>query len=282
MTKPLQRRVLLVGVVVAMFCALSACSGSDPKPMNYVALGDSFVAGGGITTTSTVCLRSDHNYPALLAKELAGNSFVDRSCGGATNDSVMNGTVMSNGVTLPAQIDSVRADTDLVTIGIGGNDSAATARLFVSCLIPSSSSPQKCRSTLASISKQFVTTRRNIAHTLEKIKARAPHARVILVGYLRILPDFGTCPAIPVTAEELRLAAAAEADLDNTLRLAAADADVLFLPMRSPSVGHDACAGENAWVNGITAARGDGVFLHPRAAGMRAVAKAIHARVTAN
>jgi hypothetical protein len=40
------------------------------------------------------------------------------------------------------------------------------------------------------------------------------------------------------------------------------------------SAAHDACH-DGAWVNGLTGTPGDGAFLHPRAAGMRAVATAL-------
>jgi hypothetical protein len=53
--------------------------------------------------------------------------------------------------------------------------------------------------------------------------------------------------------------------------------------MSALSKGHDACAGANAWTNGITPdALGEGASLHPRPSGMKAVATAVEGDVTAS
>lgn len=281
MTMPGSRR-LFAAVITAAAIVLSACGGPAPDPgITYVALGDSFVAGGGITTTSTACQRSNHNYPALLAKDLDVGSFVDVSCGGATTTDVLEPSTPSGNKEVPAQLNALDAGTDLVTIGIGGNDSGLTAKLAYGCFFAPINAAAACRSALTAVPALLTTTGRNVADTLEAVKARAPKARVLLVGYLRILPASGRCPAIPVNPEELKLAATVEADLDNTLKAAAQDAGVDFVSLRSLSAGHDACAGESAWVNGITAAKGDGILLHPRASGMKAVAKELRSYVRA-
>ncbi len=257
---------------------------STPAPktdFKYVALGDSFVAGGGIATTTTACQRSNRNYPALLAKDLNADSFVDVSCGGATTKDVLESSTPPGQQKVAAQLNAVDADTDLVTIGIGGNDSGLTAKLVYGCFFARSSAPAACRSTLTTVPALLTTTERNVAKTLKSVKARAPKARVLLVGYLRILPGTGRCPEIPVNPDELKMAATVEADLDSTLKTAAQDAGADFVSLRSMSTGHDACAGESAWVNGVTAAKGDGILLHPRASGMEAVAKKLRSYVRA-
>lgn len=266
---------MLAGLAAAAML-LTGCSGpSTEKHRAYVALGDSYVAGGGIPTTTTACLRSDHDYPALLAKELGVLSLIDVSCGGATTTAVLDGYAPPGGVPLPPQIDSVGKNTDLVTIGIGGNDSEVVSKLFLGCLLPPGNTPQACQSAAAVVPGLLTKTKSSIVETLRQIKARAPRARVLLVGYLRILPDSGTCAAIPIAAPEIRLGAGIEAEIEATLRSAAKDSDVPFVSVRGVSTGHDACAGAKAWVNGIFPARNDGAFLHPRGAGMRAVADAV-------
>lgn len=274
--RSLRRRVLPVLVAIVAVSVVGACGESAPEVgLKYVALGDSYVAGGGIATTTTECLRSDHDYPALLAAELQAAKFVDVSCGGATTKSVLHGTVQGSGSKLAPQIGAVTSDTDLITIGIGGNDSGVTPTLFTSCLIPPANTPVACRAAVAAIPVALATTGRSIVSTLREIKARAPKAQVVLVGYLRILPDSGTCTAIPIGSAEIPLVAKIETELEESLRLAANDAEVTFISVRTISTGHDACSGENAWVNGVTPAPGDGALLHPRAAGMRAVANEV-------
>ncbi|MCW2838931.1 MAG: GDSL-like Lipase/Acylhydrolase [Aeromicrobium sp.] len=88
---------------------------------SYVALGDSYVSGPGIdepVATAGYCLRSTRNYPALLAADLAIDDVTDVSCGGATTAGVLAPSTVQQ-LPVPAQLDAVAPDSDLVTIGIG-------------------------------------------------------------------------------------------------------------------------------------------------------------------
>ena len=49
--------------------------------------------------------------------------------------------------------------------------------------------------------------------------------------------------------------------------------------MYARSKGHDVCSGEAAWVNGLNPPDGDGLTLHPNAAGERAMADAVMANL---
>ena len=62
--------------------AVTACE----PPDNYVALGDSYTAGPLITPQDPAipgCIRSDANYPNLVAPDLGLPAFRDVSCSGA-------------------------------------------------------------------------------------------------------------------------------------------------------------------------------------------------------
>jgi lysophospholipase L1-like esterase len=112
----------------------SSAAPEAPVVRSYVAIGDSFTAGPGLADLrdgTAFCLRSDHNWPSLLARGLDPESFVDVSCAGAsTHDVLHNGT--GPGGALP-QIDAVKPDADLVTVGIGGNDGNRFASLISAC-----------------------------------------------------------------------------------------------------------------------------------------------------
>src|SRR5215212_4550423 len=102
----------------------SAPSGdASPAYAHYVALGDSYSAGPLIPTTDLAggCARSDHNYPSLVAQRLGVREFTDATCSGATTRDLAAEQHPFEGSTIPPQLTSVTADTDLVTIGIGGN-----------------------------------------------------------------------------------------------------------------------------------------------------------------
>ncbi len=235
----------------------------------YVAIGDSYTAGPGIDPIdpgSGLCQRSALNFPSLLAEQL-NKSVVDVSCSGATTSAATQGATGLGG-TLDPQVDALTKDTDLVTVEIGGNDGGLFATLLQSC----SQGAVACRQYVQGQAPAVLTTTTDsVVRTLRAVSNRAPKATVVLVGYLRLSPAQGTCPALGIDAQAQDTVRAAETALDDALQAAAGRADVPFVSMREASVGHDACAGAKAWTNGATT-DGDGIVFHPRPAGMRAVA----------
>jgi lysophospholipase L1-like esterase len=299
------RRLLTVVALLGVL-ATSACGGgSDPKPAakpsatatpvvtptptahpirgvsSYVALGDSYTSGPAIATQehgAGLCFRSDHNYPSLLAHDLAITSFKDVSCAGATTTNVLK-SVRSPADAL-AQVAAVKPSTSLVTVGIGGNDSGLFGTLFQTCAQTANTSRDVCRPYISSKLPQILAhTQQAVARTLTAVTARAPHARVVLVGYLRLTPTTKGCSTFPVSTTDLAVVASAESQLDAAMSRAAKDAGAEYVSMRAASLGHDACAGAKAWTNGASAPTDDGFPLHPNAAGMRAVAATIRARL---
>src|SRR5689334_12789382 len=115
MKKFLSALALLVAVLA---CALPASAGAAP---NYVALGDSYVAGPVIPLQIRPfgCLKSDHNY-AHLAAPAIGLELRDPSCSGAKTDHMTNPQNVSPDGPNPPQFNSLDADTQVVTLGIGG------------------------------------------------------------------------------------------------------------------------------------------------------------------
>lgn len=276
----------MVGVAALMIAALVAgCQGGDDDrddggnvaggpSHSYVALGDSAVAGAGIGPGEGPCFRSSRNYPSLLAQslKLADDQFVDVSCPGATTKDVLDGR--QKPTPLDPQVDAIGPDTDLVTISIGGNDSGYIPALFTYCYLPPTRSDAACQKTLDALPQLLPGIKQAIAKTLTEIAERAPKAQVVLVSYLRLTPDNGACAAstVPGPAAQLRAGARAEGQLEKAMREAADEADVSYVSMRDASADHSACATDDPWASGITAAAGDGSSLHPNAAGMQAVA----------
>lgn len=219
------------------------------------------------------CLRSDHNYPSLVADKLGRADLVDVTCGGASTDMVRKGRTTPQGAKIGPQLAAVGAGTTLVTINIGGADQNTVGGMFTYCLIPATATESGCRKLVSSyLPKVYPATTERVSSILEQIRKRAPKARVVLVGYLRIVPEQGQCAVLPVPEANRAGAMQVETTLNSALRDAAAKADVPFVDVRSVSRGHDVCAGPAAWVNGIVGKPGDGTFLHPNAAGMAAVA----------
>ncbi|KRC65738.1 hypothetical protein ASE12_13820 [Aeromicrobium sp. Root236] len=273
------RRVLgALTAVVLMVAGLAACDGSSPdtttkKGALYVALGDSYVSGA-IGKGAGKCGRGDDNYPHLVARKLRPMTVRDASCGGAGTANVLSSAPLA-GATLPAQLDDVPADADVVTLGIGANDGNLYPSIFYGCFIESRlRSAAACGSALAKAPAILATTKQSIVTTIQAVQAKAPRAKVVLVGYLRLAPDSGDCPELGAGTTVVRQFAEVEELLAETQASAAQEAGVPFVPVRDDSAGHDACA-KDSWTNALTAERGDGILLHPRAAGMKAVAKLV-------
>src|SRR5690606_30751418 len=118
----------IFGGLAAAFTALGAgwaaapahaSGGGGEGPLDYVALGDSAAAGPLIPDQdpNLACLRSDRNYPAVVAEAL-GADLTDVTCSGARLSDLSE---RQYGL-LPPQYRALDEETDLVTITIGGND----------------------------------------------------------------------------------------------------------------------------------------------------------------
>jgi lysophospholipase L1-like esterase len=255
----------------------SGTASSTPRYSRYVALGDSYTAGPFIPTSDLAsgCLRSDHNYPTLVARALGITDVRDVSCSGATTGDLVHVQNTFGDARIPPQLDAVHADTDLVTIGIGGNDLGLFGTLVGTCTQLRASDPtgSPCTRRLARTGPDLDTATRTIsAHVttaLRRIRARAPRATVVLVGYLRLVPDSGTCRALPLADGDYAQGRRISRILSRSLAQAATRAGARFVDMYAASEGHDICS-EDPWVNGSTTDRQKALSYHPFAAGMRA------------
>ncbi|MGA8987505.1 GDSL-type esterase/lipase family protein [Aeromicrobium sp.] len=244
-----------------------------PTVGSYVSLGDSFTSGPGLANLQDgagLCLRSDHNWPSLLADLLQASRFDDVSCAGARTRDIRQPAAGLTGAR--PQIAAVTGSTDLVTVGIGGNDGGLFSSLIGACTRANDTCASFARDGAPAI---LARTVRDVEASLDAIKAIAPDATVVLVGYLRIMPETGTCRSIDIPSADAAALVATEEALDRSLSVAARGADVTFVSLRAASRGHDACAGSRAWTNGAAPTGRDGIAFHPRLAGMRAVARAV-------
>ena len=283
-------RHLRVGTAVAAAALLlSGCTSPGPSASapssspslpaveRYVALGDSFSAGPLIPTSDLAggCLRSDHNYPSLVAEELDVPDFVDVTCSGATTRDLTRVQPTFGDARIPPQLRSVTADTDLVTIGIGGNDLGLFGTLVQTCTSLRASDPagSPCARRLADRGPDLAAATRVISNrvttSLRAIHAKAPEATVLLVGYLRLVPDRGSCGRLPLAKGDYAEGRRISRVLDRALAQAARRAGVRFVDMYDASRGHDICSDE-PWVNGRTTYQERALAYHPFAAGMRA------------
>lgn len=274
---------------MAAACFLIAgCTSSDrlsgpiDRVDTYVSLGDSYVSGAGIDNVdpgSLACQRSDHNYPSLLADALRARTFTDVSCAGSSTKQLLGGFTLVDGTLVPPQVDAIKADTQLVTVGIGANNSLVLVNLWNTCrattLNPTVGS---CETYVRDRMPGFLKNgRAEVSNALAIVAKKAPRAKIVLVGYLRLVPDKGVggCLAAGFGPAQAAIVSKGEKLLDASQAAAAKKAGVDYVSLRKVSRGHDACVGPEAWVNTLRPLDGDGVYLHPNAAGMRAVAAAV-------
>lgn len=262
-----------------------------PGVHHYVALGDSFTAGPFVPGMSSLqCFRSNNNYPSTLAVKLGayydGDRFSDVSCSGADTTSMEGEYTTEIGTGVDPQLDALRPDTDLVTLGIGGNDETMFGTIIGCSSLQNddlTGSPCRQANTVNGVDRlaQIVPrTKAQVARVIQAIKKRSPHARVIVVGYLRLYPaDHTPCADVPLSRDDIAWADGLERLLNDALSRVASENQVAFVDTYGPSLGHDACAGDDAWVQGDYTNLTQAIAWHPLRAGMDAVAQLVYDKV---
>jgi lysophospholipase L1-like esterase len=257
----------------------TASAPEDLSGPGYVAIGDSFTAGGAIGELQPgtgSCLRSTRNYPSLVARQL-GYVLTDVSCFGATTGDVLRG---DDGV--PAQVAALNGKTSLVTVSIGGNDFGIYTSLMLTCMRTSKPTDRgaPCRTALASkLAGETSSIASRVGTVLDAVAKRAPKAKVLVISYARLMPPDNTCSAIPFSRPDVAWFASIEKTLSKAMTAAARNRNLPVVDMHALSRGHDVCTGSKAWVNGPRPKKQDGILFHPNGAGEKAVAAAVEAQI---
>lgn len=296
---PLRAAALTAGVVVALSAgscapgdddenpppstgpaATEPAEPADPTISRYVALGDSFAAFGPTdvpTSGPEGCLRSVADYPAVVADLTGAHTVVDVTCGGART---VDMTAPQIAATAP-QFDALTPDTDLVTVSIGGNDIGFGD--IVRCVATTPSAPDRggpaaapCRDRLGTgvaAALDGLGARLDAVHA--GIRDRAPRARVVVTGYLPLVPAEGGCDFTDTfAAGDLEWTRDVT---DRVNRVVAAAAQRAGVPMAMPADADSrhACAPADRRYTDFTGAETGSHPMHPTAAGQRAVGAAV-------
>lgn len=257
----------------AVSSAVPAAKSTGPE---YVAIGDSYTAGGRIGSLQpggADCLRSSRNYPSLVAADL-GYSLRDVSCYGASTRDVLEGD--SSGI--PAQVDALSAKTKQVTVSIGGNDLGIFSGMFLTCVRTSrpDSSGAPCQEQFeGKLAARLRQVRERIGVVLDEVQKRAPQAAVLVINYLRLMPHVSACSLTPFANRDVLWFAGVERRLSEAVTSAARQRDLAVVDAHRLSENHDVCSGRDAWVNGPRPKTLDGLLFHPNGAGEQALAKAV-------
>ena len=279
-------RSLLAGVTAGVLLLASAGVASAQETTPYVALGDSYTSSpltGRNAGAPIGCLRSSNNYPHLVAREL-GAQLTDVSCSGATAREFGAAQRTSAGVN-PAQYSALSSSTELVTVGIGGND-IGFAEIVRACLsaLPFGT-PCRDRYTAGGtdqLRQRIAALGPTLATVLSEVRRRSPDARVALVGYPSVLPATGPgCyPAVPITPGDAAYLRGILADLNTRIQRSARAGDATFVDTYTSTVGHDFCQVPGTkWIEGIIPTN-PAYPVHPNALGSAALSRAVLATLS--
>jgi len=282
--------ISLVGALAAFVVPGAAEARKPPQaPQSYVSLGDSYVAGPVIPVQQTDplgCLRSDHNYPHLVATALAIGDFRDPSCSGATTEDMTTPQDVSPGPN-PPQFAKLDADTQLVTLGIGGNDIGFTEIIQNCFTLTPTGHPCQDHYVVNGddiLRDRIAATAPKVAAVLQGIHQRSPDARIFVVAYLAILPESGPgCwPQLPIAPDDVPYLRGIEKALNGMLAQQADANDARFVDAYTASIGHDACQVPLIrWVEPAVPAS-PAAPVHPNLFGMEGYADAVVAAINAH
>ncbi|MFE1285850.1 SGNH/GDSL hydrolase family protein [Streptomyces sp. NPDC058751] len=298
-------RLALLGSAAALTAGAAVpaqFAGAQPAAAagrQWVALGDSYTAGGIPAAGETFevprngCERTDRSYPQLIESRLGALfDLTNVSCAAATIEDVTEKAQEPVGRHLPPlsedpdypfpavppQSAAVGPDTDVITVGIGGNTPGFGA-LLGQCLKLGEENGgvgTPCKDALAvSIPDRLNKVSREYDRMLAVLHERAPHAKILTVGYPTIVPeDTSKCRYNDVT----QFGSITKGDLDwlrqdvlgplddiiekSTRTQEAAD----FVDLYGSSRNHSVCDTDK-WVEGFVTPPDQLALVHPNTLG---------------
>ncbi|MEU6672443.1 SGNH/GDSL hydrolase family protein [Streptomyces sp. NPDC046727] len=281
MPMPALRRVLTAtsAALGALALGLTAAPAQATTPLDYAALGDSYSAASGVLPvdlTSPLCLRSTADYPHVIASRTAAR-LTDVTCGAAQTKHFTESQYPG----VAPQIDALTADTDLVTLTIGGNDNGTFINAMIACGtagVFSGGQGSPCKDTYGSSFDDAIdaSTYPALKSALRSVRAKAPDARVAVLGYPWITPataDPSCFARLPVARGDVPYLHALQAHLNAVVERAAEETGATYVDFAEVSAGHDACqAVGTRWIEPLLFGQNI-VPVHPNALGERRMAE---------
>jgi len=257
---PRRRRRAVAALAVAgllLGVPTSAVASAPLPPVRYAALGDSYSAGVGTGRDDVAgppCERSSLGYPQLWAATHPGTALTFLACSGARIAGVRK-----------QQVPAVPRDATLVTVTMGGNDVGFSPVIAVCSTVPGEHACSVAVKVATAIAVTEVPL--ELTLTLLAVHRRAPHARVVVLGYPRLF-ELGACTGRVPDAGRRALIDRGTDRLDDVLGRTATALGARFVDVRGAFAGHGVCAAPGqAWINGPDG--GPGAY-HPTATGYAA------------
>ena len=281
MPKHALRNVMATSLALAGALALGLPGGAAhaSSSPDYVALGDSYSAGSGVLpvdTSNLLCLRSTANYPHVIAAR-TGARLKDVTCGAAQTKDFTSSQYPGVG----PQVNALSADTDLVTLTIGGNDNGTFINALTACgtagaLSGGKGSPCKDKHGTSFTDQIETNTYPALKSALRTVRAKAPNARVAVLGYPWITPpeaDPSCFVKLPVATGDVPYLRDIQAHLNSAVQRASDETGATYVDFSRVSEGHDACKAEGTrWIEPLLFGSSL-VPVHPNALGERRMAE---------
>ncbi len=247
--------VLLALITTAV---LATPAQAAPLAGKYVAIGDSYTTAPGTRTydnPNDPCRRGPLTYPRLWAAAHPSVAFVEAACSGATTTEVISD-----------QIPKLTADTTLVTIQVGGND-VHFVDVLTNCIL--TIDDKDCLKGVE-LAKQAAHAYLSpaLVQVYAQVRAKAPSARVIVVGYPRLYTIRGTCGILGLSDTERTALNSAADTLAGIMAQRAAEAGFTFLDARPVFDPHTLCSKGTKWLTSLEWDKINESY-HPNAAGHR-------------
>lgn len=291
----LKRFWLAVVAPVAAMALAAPPSAAAPAADHYewAALGDSYTAGmftGSRSDNPDGCERTPNSYPDLVDRELSEFppglpvQLSNASCGNAAIPHVASESQTPIGwgpgvddpakpadgwAPVPAQTERAKVgeETDVITIGIGGN-SLPLGEVLLRCLSIGAENPggnpcqdhfenppegvENLDERLARIQDEYITM-------LVNVHGKAPNAKVITVGYPSLLPDdASTCgygdptKTATIAPGDIPWLRKAEERLNQTIKTVTDFFGDRYVDTYASSQGHDVCQPDGEkWIEGF-------------------------------
>ncbi len=213
-------------------------------------------------------MRSLLNYPHVIAGQI-GAQLTDVTCGGAQTSDFFSSQYQG----VPPQLNALSKATRLVTMTIGGNDSNVFVNVVTDCGSAGLSTlgqGSPCKDRYGSSFDDTInnSTYPALVHALSAVHARAPHAKVAILGYPWIMPpSVGCFPIMPIAVGDVPYVRDIQATLNSAVSRAAAATGTTYVDFSVVSEGHDACQPIGVrWIEPAVTTTNP-VIVHPNALG---------------
>ncbi|NUS10170.1 MAG: SGNH/GDSL hydrolase family protein [Streptomyces sp.] len=294
-----------LSLVAATATASTGTASAAPSPVRWAALGDSYTSGVFVGDPSPAlgsadrdgCDRTTGSYPYLVERRLAAGPpagrqvrLTDVSCAGATIPQMTSDRQTPFSPVQPpaggwasvapqAERAALGPDTDVVTVGVGGN-SLPFGAMLTACLLADTGQPDAaapCRDAYEAggtpvdpepIDAKYERIAGEYADMLRAVHRTAPHAKVLSVGYPTVFPhdprgcdrdDTGALAAditgvgrVSLTHGDIAWFHGVITRLDAIVRSVTESFGDTYVDTAASSAGHDVCRPRGTkWMEGI-------------------------------